>query len=115
MVEKQISKIITMATMTELVDEPAMGAQQSNENSPSEEYNLNLIRTSIRLRYELDPTFYSSMQKLIKNVLKRAEQEKRPFEEVFDEELGSYQENHTQPETEILRPDLDDEEPQYLF
>lgn len=111
MVEKQISKIITMATMTELVGEPAMGTHDSNEHSLSEEYNSNLIRTSIRLRYERDPSFHSSMQKLIKNVLKRAEQESRPFEEVFDEELGSYQENHTQPETEILRPDLDDEEP----
>lgn len=71
MVEKQIGKIIMMATSTELVGEPAMGSSDAHENNNSnteQEHNLNLIRSSLRLRYERDPAFHAGLQKLIQNV-----------------------------------------------
>ena len=70
MVEKQIGKIVTMATNTELVGEPAMGSSDVYENKShtDQEHNLNLIRSSLRLRYERDPTFHAGLQKLIQNV-----------------------------------------------
>ena len=53
MVEKQISKIVSMATMTELVGEPAIGYDHETQNN--KDYNLALIRSSFKLRYQRDP------------------------------------------------------------
>ena len=73
MVEKQINKIVTMATMTELVDEPIlMGQNQANgeeggsdENFlTAEQHNYGIIRTALKLRYERDPTFHDRLNKL---------------------------------------------------
>ena len=72
MVEKQINKIVTMATMTELVDEPIlMGQNQTNGEGGSDEnfltaeqHNYGIIRTALKLRYERDPTFHDRLNKL---------------------------------------------------
>ena len=78
MVEKQINKIVTMATMTELVDEPILigqnqgnGEEGSDENYlTAEQHNYGIIRSALKLRYERDPTFHDRLNKLALTIQK---------------------------------------------
>jgi len=51
-----------------------------------------MIRAALQRRYERDPAFFNSLQKLARMVTDQAQAEQRPIEKVFDANLQTFQE-----------------------
>lgn len=70
-----------MATSTEIIED-----EHDHKDSQHE-----LVRHALQKRYERDPQFYDTLQKLASVVANQANQQSATFEQVFDKSLTLFQ------------------------